>query len=737
MANPQYYSIFTTQGLALLREAIQTGAKLGITHMSFGDGNGAVPQPNADFTNLVREVYRSPLNRLAPSANNPNWLEADAVIPSAIGGFNIREVGLWAGNTLVAYANYPATYKPSADQGTAQIKTIRIVLQIDNTANFELKIDASIVMATIQTVEEAKFEAKKYSDETKVHQVQSMQELMDLETWNGRTVFVEGLQGGFFTFYSNLQTTNDQISIFNGWKRKIEEIVTPFMAGATLGEDDSEALSIALKFARENGLICHGVNKKFKCHSVKIDSNQIFTSAYLECNKFDQDLISVLETSKDSSTWLENVDISNVHIDGKRELHTNVKLQTTSEDGGRHGFRFVRKCKNIKLTNCSANYCASDGIVIFPTVFNGVIETAVENFVIEDSMFNWNRRHGGSSDRVNGLTLRNTKCNYNGRYLPGYQGAAASSGAQGDRVNNNTIYYGSGWDSEEYFDDQVSRNLTFENCQMIQNAKGGLLILTTSNVLQPLNPTNIEIKGGEYDSGSINNTELWAISITPIGVNNPNYIYENTHIDNVKCSGNIILRNNLNYKVTRTPTNILAVEKTIGYVDSSILALETSSSSISYTEFTTPPGRMRYDVLDDHIEIFKTDKTIYHMENPTGDIHVQEYRFGDILRGAFAQEIDGSGAINWSFRYGANNTESLKIKYNGSILPNSDKTSSLGARQKRFKDLHAADISIQPSIGFEPQELGEVTFQKVSDTKLILKFKGSDGVVRGHELVFA
>ncbi|MDC5039299.1 phage tail protein, partial [Acinetobacter baumannii] len=154
MANPQYYSIFTTQGLALLREAIQNGTKLGITAMSFGDGNGIVPEPNAEFKKLVNEVYKTPLNRLAPSSNNKNWLEADAVIPSAVGGFNIREVGLWAGNVLVAYANYPSTYKPSADQGTAQIKTIRIVLQIDNTANFELKIDASVVMATQENLKE-------------------------------------------------------------------------------------------------------------------------------------------------------------------------------------------------------------------------------------------------------------------------------------------------------------------------------------------------------------------------------------------------------------------------------------------------------------------------------------------------------------------------------------------------------------------------------------------------------
>ena len=154
----QYHSLFTKQGLVLLRQAIQSGTKLGITHMSYGDGNGTLPEPNADFKEMVREVYRTPLNRLAASKDNPNWLEADGVIPSAVGGFNIREVGLWAGNVMVAYANYPPTYKPDAGQGTAQIKTIRIVLQIDNTANFELKIDASVVMATIEYVKDSKFE---------------------------------------------------------------------------------------------------------------------------------------------------------------------------------------------------------------------------------------------------------------------------------------------------------------------------------------------------------------------------------------------------------------------------------------------------------------------------------------------------------------------------------------------------------------------------------------------------
>ncbi|HAV5300342.1 TPA: phage tail protein, partial [Acinetobacter baumannii] len=213
-----YHSLFTELGLELLRESIQNGTKLGITHMSFGDGGGNLPIPDATYTQLINEVYRVQLNRLAPSKENPNWLEADGVIPSAVGGFNIREVGLWAGDVMVAYANYPPTYKPSGDQGTAQIKTIRIVLQIDNTANFELKIDASVVMATIQSVEEAKLEAINHANDLakiQLENVETINDLANIEKVNGKSVFVKGFEigssvgNGIFTYYEDQKNIND------------------------------------------------------------------------------------------------------------------------------------------------------------------------------------------------------------------------------------------------------------------------------------------------------------------------------------------------------------------------------------------------------------------------------------------------------------------------------------------------------------------------------------------------
>lgn len=247
----QYFSVFTEQGLSLLREAIQNGTKLGITKMSFGDGGGSLPYPDATFTQLVNEVYETQLNSLAPDPNNSNWLRAEAVISSAVGGFNIRELGLWADDILVAYSNYPPTYKPNPSDGTARIMTFRMVLQIDNTANFELKIDADIVMATIRTVEEAKQSAMEYSDMISKQRVLHVNSISDLLNITGMstndTAYVKAFYEpnyslekpfygghGYFIYDESKSEDNNGVTIFNGWVRQItDKTYTPQMAGGT------------------------------------------------------------------------------------------------------------------------------------------------------------------------------------------------------------------------------------------------------------------------------------------------------------------------------------------------------------------------------------------------------------------------------------------------------------------------------------------------------------------------
>lgn len=258
MAEQIYYSVFTKKGLELLTEAIRNGTKLGITSMAFGDGGGSLPVPNENFTSMVREVHRTQLNSLAPDPNNANWLRADAIIASATGGFNIRELGLYAGNVLVAYSNYPPTYKPNPSDGTARIMSFRMILQIDNTANFDLVIDPDVVLATIQKVEDAKLEIYQ-NTATTLHQ---LSELEDLEKWPGRTIFIKTRQGEENSFFSGTfvyhEDSNDAVD--NGivldaavgrWIRKIESnVIKAQWFGNPNQIDDQKILNSAFNASR-------------------------------------------------------------------------------------------------------------------------------------------------------------------------------------------------------------------------------------------------------------------------------------------------------------------------------------------------------------------------------------------------------------------------------------------------------------------------------------------------------
>ena len=151
-----YYTKITTAGLAAITAAMNNNSKVPITYMAFGDGNGYVPDPDENATSLVNEVYRVGVNKVEVHSKNPNWLVCEAIIPSAVGGFNIREVALYdsTGNTMLAIASYPPTYKPTVEEGAAKIQTIRIVIQVDNSGNFQLIVDPDVVLATAQYVDD-------------------------------------------------------------------------------------------------------------------------------------------------------------------------------------------------------------------------------------------------------------------------------------------------------------------------------------------------------------------------------------------------------------------------------------------------------------------------------------------------------------------------------------------------------------------------------------------------------
>ena len=340
--------------------------------------------------------------------------------------------------------------------------------------------------------------------------VNSMTELLQVKATTGRTVFVKGLQGGTFVYDSSKLGINDGVVTFNGWVRHIGNFITPFMAGATLdNNDNSTALQKAVNYAQTNNIKLDGLNKTYHCHNVLFDTNLHFYNAKLVCNKYDTDLVSVLDTVS-TATILSNVYFENVHIDGKRDLHTGIRDVTGQEDGGRHGFRFYRHIDGVHMLNCSAVNCATDGIELF------CMATKISNFVAEDCKFNDNRRHGGSGDSLDVVKFIRCEFKRNGLDTAAATGTRDNKlGAWGDRPKGKI--YSVGFDVEEYAGFAASKNYSFIDCDMRDNSYGSMTLYRTDDytAIAPDVNMNILIQGGFYNAGVNNVSSNLGIEISP------------------------------------------------------------------------------------------------------------------------------------------------------------------------------------------------------------------------------
>ncbi|ENH9817227.1 phage tail protein [Escherichia coli] len=162
----KYYAVLTNVGAAKLANATALGVQVEITQMAVGDGNGALPTPNPAQTALVHELRRAPLNTLSIDPNNANQIIAEQVIPEDVGGWWIREIGLFdKDGDMIAVANCAETYKPQLQEGSGRVQVVRMILIVSSTAAVTLKIDPSVVLATRQYVDDQIIQVKAFVDQ--------------------------------------------------------------------------------------------------------------------------------------------------------------------------------------------------------------------------------------------------------------------------------------------------------------------------------------------------------------------------------------------------------------------------------------------------------------------------------------------------------------------------------------------------------------------------------------------
>ena len=152
----KYKAIITTAGAAKIAAASTGGTQLKITRMAVGDGNGALPTPNPAQTKLINEKYRATLNGLTIDKTLKNHIVAELIVPANVGGFWLREMGLYDDfGTLIAVSNMAESYKPKLEEGSGRTQTLRMILIVSSTEAIQVIAGGDTVLATKDFVADA------------------------------------------------------------------------------------------------------------------------------------------------------------------------------------------------------------------------------------------------------------------------------------------------------------------------------------------------------------------------------------------------------------------------------------------------------------------------------------------------------------------------------------------------------------------------------------------------------
>lgn len=144
-----FRTILTEAGMAAVAAATASGVPINLTHMAVGDGLGNPVTPEQDQTVLVREMYRSTINRVVQHPGDATRFSAELIVPASEGGFTLREVGVFTSSgALFAVGNLPDTYKPAASEGAYADTVVRVEFVVSNASAITLVSDPAVAVAS-------------------------------------------------------------------------------------------------------------------------------------------------------------------------------------------------------------------------------------------------------------------------------------------------------------------------------------------------------------------------------------------------------------------------------------------------------------------------------------------------------------------------------------------------------------------------------------------------------------
>jgi phage-related tail fiber protein len=142
--------ILTRSGLEAYAQADATGSKLQATHMAVGDGGGAAVSHTSQSSGLVNETWRGALQEIKIAASGE--VEFIAHVPITMGGWYIREIAIYADDTLLAVGAHPEIWKPEPDAPDKVELEITAPIKFDNASALSLTVDTTKVLASQEHV---------------------------------------------------------------------------------------------------------------------------------------------------------------------------------------------------------------------------------------------------------------------------------------------------------------------------------------------------------------------------------------------------------------------------------------------------------------------------------------------------------------------------------------------------------------------------------------------------------
>ncbi|MCI9976795.1 MULTISPECIES: phage tail protein [unclassified Clostridioides] len=209
MEEQKYYTILTKIGKASVANAAALGNKVNLVKLQLGDGAGAEYNPTENQAELKKVVWECPISNVKVDKDNPNWIVIETIVPGNIGGFMIREVGIFdSENNMIAISKYPETYKPAVNSGSVKDLIIRIILAVSNTSSVELKVDPSVILATLKDIQNL---------DDKVEEIEEDLNTKIDEENNKQNIKIDQLTaGGFNVAYTYRTKVDDWTETENG-----------------------------------------------------------------------------------------------------------------------------------------------------------------------------------------------------------------------------------------------------------------------------------------------------------------------------------------------------------------------------------------------------------------------------------------------------------------------------------------------------------------------------------------